>query len=122
MPGTPGVCRIARYSVPESLAEEVLRALRTKLPKLVKTPAHKRILLLERDQWFPSFLNIYSEIVKLDGTFPELKQIDEIWFANTASLATEQYVGFWLIDHQDRPAHAGHEVLIIVQVVPAEQH
>ena len=57
-------------------------------------------MLLERDQWFPSFLNIYSEIVKLDGTFPELKQIDEIWFANTASLATEQYVGFWLIDRQ----------------------
>jgi len=100
MPGTPGVCRIARYSVPENLVEEVARALRTKLPKLVKTPAHKRILLLERDQIFPSVLSIYAEIVKLEGAFPELRQIDEIWFANTAGLATGQYVGFWLIDRQ----------------------
>lgn len=100
MPGTPGRCRVARYCVPETLTEGVARALRAKLPKLVNTRADTRVLLLERDQWFPSVLKIFSLIVDLCDTFPEMKQVDAIWFANTAGLATEDYVGFYLVDRR----------------------
>jgi hypothetical protein len=100
MPGTPGACRIMRYDAPKNLGDVVERALRMKLPKLVATPANRRILLLERDQIFPSFLEIYAEIEKREAGFADLKQVDTIWFANTAGLETSQFVMFSLIDQR----------------------
>ena len=99
-PDMPGHCRIARYGVPENLGDVVERALKTKLPKLVGTPAGKHILMLERDQMFPSELQIYVEIEKRKSDFPALNYVDEIWIANTVGLETEQYVSLALIDRR----------------------
>ena len=98
LPGLPGSCLIYRDQVPQDLGSNVEKALKTKLPKLVNTPANKRILLFERDQSFPSDLQIYCEVAKLQTTFPDLAKIDEIWFANTAIYETEKWVSFALID------------------------
>ena len=74
------------------------KALETKLPKLVNARANKRILLFERDQSFPSDLQIYEAVAKRQARFPDLAKIDEIWFANTAVYETEKWVSFALID------------------------
>lgn len=49
-PGSAGILLIRRYG-DTHLGEVVEKALREKLPKLVRTEADKRILLLERDQF-----------------------------------------------------------------------
>jgi hypothetical protein len=98
LPGLPGFCLISRDKVPENLGDNVEKALRTKIPKLINTPAHKRILLFERDQIFPSDLSIYAEVTKRSGSFPDVRKIDEIWFANTAVYETEKWISFELID------------------------
>lgn len=74
------------------------KALRTKIPKLVGTQADKRILLLERDQIALGYGQVYREIVTLAPLFPDLARIDEVWFANTAILATEGWAYFTLMD------------------------
>jgi hypothetical protein len=100
LPGEPGECRIARYGVPGDLGNVVERALRMKLPKLVRTRADKHLFLIERDQVIASNLQIYAEIQKQEPNFPALKLVDEIWFADTAALDTEQYVAFALVDQR----------------------
>jgi hypothetical protein len=55
-------------------------------------------LLLERDQIFPGVNQIYKEITKRKSAHPEFPLVNEIWFANTAGLATEEYVVFMLLD------------------------
>jgi hypothetical protein len=50
LPGMSGNCLIARDKMPKDLGVNVEKALRTKLPKLVKTRAARRVLLFERDQ------------------------------------------------------------------------
>jgi len=99
-PGLRGHCHISRNQVPQDLGSNVEKALKTKLPKLVNTPADKRILLFERDQMFPGDNEIYAEVAKLWATFPELAKVDEIWFANTAIYETEKWVSFALIDRR----------------------
>src|SRR5260370_19634952 len=46
LPKMPGYCWLARYAIPDNLAENVEKALKTKLPKLINTSADCRILLL----------------------------------------------------------------------------
>ena len=53
------------------------------LPKLAKTPADVRILLLERSQWSLSEAQIWQEIRCRAADFPLLGEIAEIWFAET---------------------------------------
>ena len=48
---TPVSCLIARKDRPHDLGANLEKALKTKLPKLVKTTATKRILLVEMDQF-----------------------------------------------------------------------
>ena len=45
-----GNCLIARDKMPGDLDMVIEKALKTKVPKLVKTAVDKRILLLEREQ------------------------------------------------------------------------
>jgi hypothetical protein len=61
----------------------VRTALENKLPKLVKTQAQKRLLMLERDQWHLDHATIAAAIHDLRGEFPLLKSIDEFWIAET---------------------------------------
>jgi hypothetical protein len=98
LPGTAGSCLIARDQMPMTLAATVERALETKIPKLIKTQADKRILLFERDQMAPGDNQIYDEVVKLAPAFPDLEKIDEIWFVNTSIYQTEGWAYFALID------------------------
>lgn len=57
-----------------------------------------RILLLERDQIALGDHEIYRQIVKLSGAFPDLARVDEIWIANTSILASEHWASFSLMD------------------------
>ena len=56
--------------------------------------------MFERDQSFPSDLQIYSEVEKLRTTFPGLARIDETWFADTACYEAEKCVWFTQIDRR----------------------
>jgi hypothetical protein len=78
----PGVLLIRRYG-DTRLGEVVEKALKEKLPKLVRTDADKRILLLERDQFTLNEQSIYDEIEQHRAMFPDLAKVDEIWFAET---------------------------------------
>src|SRR6266487_41162 len=98
LPGMAGSCLIARDKMPGDLDSIVEKALRTKVPKLIGTPADKRILLLERDQIGLGDGQVYREVVKLAPQFPDLARVDEIWIANTSILASEGWVYFTLLD------------------------
>jgi hypothetical protein len=77
-----------------SLAVVVEKALATKVPKLAKTKADRRILLLERREWTLSEGQITDEIDRRRNSFPELNQIQEIWFAETVFYESSDYVRF----------------------------
>jgi hypothetical protein len=81
-PGDAGVLLIRRYG-DIRLGEVVEKALRAKLPKLVRTEASKRILLLERDQFTLDERSIYDEVEKRRAMFPDLAKVHEVWFAET---------------------------------------
>jgi hypothetical protein len=100
LPGTPGNCLIARSGVPANLSMIVEKALTTKLPKLTATNVDRRILMLETDQISLGHSQIYLEIVKLAPNFPALANVDEIWFAGTSGLSSEQFVWFTLMDRR----------------------
>lgn len=97
-PGLSGYCLMSRSEVPKDLGDNVEKALRTKLPKLVRTPANKRILLFERDQICLGDIEILTEIEKRRESFPDLSKVDEIWFANTAIYQSEGWVCLSLMD------------------------
>jgi hypothetical protein len=61
----------------------VEKALRSKLRKLVATPADVRVLLLERAQFRLDEREIWVEIQRRRREFPELEMVSEIWFAET---------------------------------------
>ncbi len=100
VPGLEGAFMIRRYGE-ERLGEVVEKALTEKLPKLAKTAADKRILLLERDQFPLSELDIYDEVEKRRVMFPDLAKVDEVWFAETVFYTTDNYVRFTLYDSRE---------------------
>ena len=68
---------------PTNVDATVEKALTAKLPKLAKTPADVRILLLERNQLSLREEQIWQEIQRRAADFPLLSEIVEIWFAET---------------------------------------
>lgn len=72
---------IRRYG-PTNVGETVEKVLKAKLLKVVGTVADERILLLERNQWTLSELEMHDEIEKRRTTFPALAQVD-VWFVET---------------------------------------
>lgn len=98
LPGTAGDCLTYRTNVPEDLGAIVEKALITKVPKLVKTPTKRHILLFECEQGALAESKVYGEIVKLAPKFPDIGEIDELWFANTSALASERWAFLELID------------------------
>ena len=98
VPGMAGNCLISRNKMPGDLASIVEKALRTKIPKLVRTIADKRILLLELEQVSLGDSQVYEEVSKLAPDFPEISKIDEVWFANTSILLSEGWACFTLVD------------------------
>lgn len=98
LPTMVGNCHIARGKMPEDLGVVVEKALKTKTPKLVRTVADKRILLLELDQIALGESQVYRELVRLAPQFADVAKVDEIWQANTSILASEGWVYFELMD------------------------
>lgn len=93
----PGMTRLGidgSYLPDGSLGLVVEKALRTKLKKLLKASADKRILLLERDEFTLPETAILREIDRLRPSFPQLSKIDEIWFAETVFFHAWESVEF----------------------------
>ena len=84
----PGILHVRRQQVENNLGEVIERALRKKLPKLVNTPADKRILLLERQHMNLHPRNMLDEIEKRRRSFPDLARVDEIWIVETIFYGT----------------------------------
>lgn len=79
----PGSLLVRRQQVINDLDKVIEKALRKKLPKLLKTKADRHLLFLERDQFsfFPEL--IFTEIERQRSNFPEIEQVDEIWHVET---------------------------------------
>lgn len=73
---------IRRYGAFD-LASTVRAALTTKVPKLARTPAAKRLLMLERDQWHVDHGALAREIEVCRPNFPAMDSVHEIWIAET---------------------------------------
>ncbi len=78
----------------DSLEMVVEKALASKTPKLAKTSANRRILMLERTEFTLSEEEIAREIERTRSSYPALEEIQEIWFAETVAFRTSQYVRF----------------------------
>jgi hypothetical protein len=77
------------------VGDAVKRALQRKLPKLVKTDVHARLLLLERDQGWVDPDALCDEVERLRPQFPDLMAVHEIWIVDTASFDDKkEYVDF----------------------------
>jgi hypothetical protein len=77
------------------VGDAVEKALLRKLPKLVKTDVHARLLLLERDQAWVAPDTICDEVERLRPQFPTLSAVHEIWIVDTASFDDKkEYVEF----------------------------
>jgi hypothetical protein len=72
LPGLRGCCLIRRDHVPKNFCDVVETALRKKLPKLIETPADRRILLLEFEHLSLRESTIHAEIEKDRPNFPDL--------------------------------------------------
>ncbi len=93
-----GKLHVRRLQVADTFGNVIERMLARKLPKLVKSAAHKRILLLERRHMnlFPE--RIHQEIEKHRAMFPSLRDVHEIWIAEKIPFPHEKEgdVGFEL--------------------------
>ncbi len=83
-----GILNVRRQQVDDNLGEIVEKALHKKLPKLVNTHAHRRILLLERQHMLLLPENILGEIERRRDSFPNLAEVDEIWLLETIFYGT----------------------------------
>lgn len=69
----------------QNVGEVVEKALRKKLGKLVAAGAHKRILLLERQDWRLDERDILAEMRQRRAQWPDLDQVDEVWIVKTTA-------------------------------------
>lgn len=92
--GGAGKFHVRRLQINDTLQKAVAKALKNKLPKLLKTEADKRILLLERQHMNLLPESILDEIEKQKSSFPGLAQLDEIWIVETVFYETDGYLRF----------------------------
>jgi hypothetical protein len=78
-----GSLLVRRQQVGDDFPDVVRKALATKLPKLTKQKADKRILMLERQHMNLIPDQMQDEIRKQAPDFPALGQVDEIWVLET---------------------------------------
>ena len=97
LPGHPGTLSLGRCEMPNTFAEVVRKALRTKLPKLISTQVEKRILLLEKDNLPHGYGEIAQSIESMEAEFPDLRHIDQIWVVNTVAWETENSLFFYAV-------------------------
>ena len=97
-----GRLHIRRQQVGNDFPEVVRMALSTKLPKLTKQRADKRVLILERRHMnlFPT--QILDEIRRQAPSFPQLTAVNEIWILETIGYEPGGYFLFELYgDNKD---------------------
>lgn len=87
-----GYCWLGRCDKPNSLDKIVEKAIQRKAPKLVRTNADEKVLLLQREHMSMSDREILDEIEKLAPQHADIAKIDEIWFANTSIMESEGWV------------------------------
>jgi hypothetical protein len=91
-----GIVSVRRQQVANDLDKVIDKALRRKLPKLVKTKADRHVLFLERDQFTFNPDLIFAEIERQRTNFPSLESVDEIWHVETIGYRREGIVNFEL--------------------------
>ncbi|HUI76622.1 MAG TPA: hypothetical protein VLY24_01870 [Bryobacteraceae bacterium] len=91
---SPGMLSVRRQQIINDLDKVIAKALTNKLPKLMATPAKKRLLFLERDQFtfFPE--QILDELDRQQAAFPLLNDVDEIWILETVGYRPEGHLNF----------------------------
>jgi hypothetical protein len=89
-----GKLLVRRQQVEDSLDDVVERVLKRKTPKLSKTTADKRILLLEREHMNLYPQRILKELESQKSSFPEFSAIDETWVVETMGYESEDYLRF----------------------------
>ena len=87
-----GYCWLGRADKPDTLDRIVEKAVRRNTPKLARTNADTRILLLQREQMSMSETEILVEIEKLALRYPYLARVDEVWMATTSIMDSEGWV------------------------------
>lgn len=85
---------VRRQQVENNLDKVIERALKKKLPKLVGTPAHKRILILERQHMNLLPDSMLAEIERQRSIFKQSESVDEIWILETMSYEHDLCIGF----------------------------
>jgi hypothetical protein len=96
LPGD-GKLHIRRQQIGDSFGDVIEKMLAKKLPKLVKTAASKRVLLLERRHINLHPKRMIDEIEKRRSSFPDLAQVHEIWIVETMFYGTAfggEYIRF----------------------------
>jgi len=88
LPG-PGALHVRRQQMESNLGKVIEKALKKKLPKLVRTDAHKRLLILERQHMNLHPNSILDEVEKLKSTFRDLALVHEIWLLETMFYGTD---------------------------------
>ena len=94
VPDPAGKLLIRRYG-DIRLDEVIETALRNKLPKLVRTKADTRMLLLERDPFTLAPLRIYDAIEQRRARFPDLADVDEIWIVEAPGFTTDHQSAYF---------------------------
>lgn len=86
--GQLGAVHVRRQQVDNSLGDVIERALKKKLPKLLNTPAHRRILMLERQHMNLLPDDMLAEMERCRASFPELAEVHEVWIIETIFYGT----------------------------------
>jgi hypothetical protein len=95
IPGTDGVVVVGRIlPVNKPFIDVLQKALATKVPKLVATPAEKHILLLEDNGVAIGFVEVTTGIDSSVDALPDLKKVSEVWIAHTMGWKTSGDVLF----------------------------
>jgi hypothetical protein len=85
---------VSRILPAPSLIEVVRTVLERKLPKLTRSQADVRVLLLEQEQSVDSPVSIREAVDALAPDFPNLSDVNEIWLAITSCWETEGILWF----------------------------
>jgi hypothetical protein len=95
VPGSKGFVGAGRIRPKDRPFIDVLRkALTTKVPKLVATPADKRILLLEHQGTSVGFTEVTRGIDSMVDALPELNMVDEVWVVHSMGWKTSGFLIF----------------------------
>ena len=97
-----GDLHVRRQQVGNDFADVVRKALTTKLPKLTKQKADKRVLILERQHMNLVPEQMQDEIKRQAPDFPQLAFVDEIWILETIGYEPGGYFLFELNDENNR--------------------